>query len=131
MNDFHEGRDLPQRMLHGASMLVKATTPAGAVLLLLAIGGGLRDPQQRWLVGLVVVPLGLVWAAGFSYDLRNLALILPFAGTAAGMGLSCAAEWLGSLLPRSAGPGLRRSVSTRRSDRWPVNGCVSATSPVS
>ena len=38
LNDFHEGRNLPQRMLHGAGMLAEATTPAGAVLLLLAIG---------------------------------------------------------------------------------------------
>ena len=80
--------------------LPRQPTPAGAVLLLLAIGVGLRDPLQRWLVGLVVAPLGLIWAAGFSYDLRNLALILPFAGAAAGTGLWRAAEWLGKTLPR-------------------------------
>jgi hypothetical protein len=100
--DFHEGRTLPQRMLHGASMVVEATTPVGAAVLLLAIGIALGDPPQRWLVGLVVVPLGLIWAAAFSYDLRNLALILPFAGAAAGTGLLRAAEWLGNSVPRSA-----------------------------
>ena len=84
VHDFHEGRNLPQRLLHAASTVAEATTPAGAVLLLLAIALALRDPLQRWLVGLVIVPLGLVWAAGFSYDLRNLALVLPFAGAAAG-----------------------------------------------
>ncbi len=94
--DIHEGRNLPQRMSHGASMLAEATTPLGAVLLLLAIGAALRDPVQRWLVGLVVAPLGLIWAAAFSYDLRNLALILPFAGAAAGTGLWRAAERLGA-----------------------------------
>ena len=95
VSDFHEGRSLPQRLLHGAGMLADAITPAGAALLLLAIAAGLRDPLTRWLVGLVVAPLGLIWAAGFSYDLRNLTLVLPFAGAAAGMGLSRAVERLG------------------------------------
>ena len=43
--------------------------------------------MQRWLLGLVVLPLGLIWAAGFSYDLRNLALILPFRGHGRGHGI--------------------------------------------
>jgi hypothetical protein len=95
VNSLHEGRGLSQRLLHAANMLAEATTPAGAVLLLLATAAALRDPLQRWLVGLVVVPLGLVWAVGFSYDLRNLALILPFAGAAAGTGVLHAAERIG------------------------------------
>lgn len=95
VDDFHEGRSLPQRMFHAESMVTEAITPVGAVFLLLAIGVALRDPVQRWLMGLVVVPLGLIWAAAFSYDLRNLASILPFAGAAAGTGLLRAAEWLG------------------------------------
>lgn len=45
--DFHEGRNLPRRMRHGASTLVDATTSVGAVLLLLGIGVGLRDRQQH------------------------------------------------------------------------------------
>jgi len=93
--DFHEGRNLPQRIHHAASMVVEAITPVGAMFLLLAIGVALRDPVHRWLVGLLVVPLGCIWAAAFSYDLRNLALILPFAGAAAGTGLLRAAEWIG------------------------------------
>src|SRR5208283_845185 len=51
--DLHEGRSLPQRMLHGAGMIAEAITPVGAVLLLVAIGLGLRDPLHRWLVGLL------------------------------------------------------------------------------
>jgi hypothetical protein len=69
--------------------------------LLLAIGVGLGDPVQRRFVGLVVAPLGLIWAAAFSYDLRNLALILPFAGAAAGTGLWRVAEWLDSMFLQS------------------------------
>jgi hypothetical protein len=87
LNDFHEGRSLPQRVLHAADMFADATSPLGAAILLLAIGLSLGDPLPRWLLGLVVLPVGLIWAAGFSYDLRNLALILPFLGMAAGMGL--------------------------------------------
>ncbi len=82
-------------MLHAAGMLVEATTPAGALLLLLAVAAAIRDPLERWLVAILVVPLGLVWAAGFSYDLRNLALILPFVGAAAGTALMRAAQRLG------------------------------------
>ena len=98
-------------MLHAGEMLAEAVTPpsaasllaavgiappderqrlaelVSAALLLVAIGLALGDPLQRWLLGLVVVPLGLIWAAAFSYDLRNLAMILPFAGAAAGTGL--------------------------------------------
>jgi len=99
--DLHEGRSLPQRMLHGAGMISEAATPTGVLLLLLAIGVGLRDPLQSWLIGLVVVPLLLIWAAAFSYDLRNLALILPFAGAAAGTGLLYASERLGKAIPRT------------------------------
>ena len=95
VGDFHEGRNLPQRMLHAAGMLVEATTPAGALLLLLAVATVIRDPLERWLVAILVVPLGLIWAAGFSYDLRNLALILPFVGAAAGTALMRAAQRLG------------------------------------
>ena len=96
------GRRFPRRKKSAAAhaacreMLVEATTPAGALLLLLAVAAALRDPLERWLVATLVVPLGLVWAAGFSYDLRNLALILPFVGAAAGHGIDARPSGWGS-----------------------------------
>ena len=56
------------------------------MLLLIAVAASLRNPLPRWLLGLFIVPLGLIWAAAFSYDLRNLALIVPFVGALAGIG---------------------------------------------
>ena len=34
-------------------------------------------PPIRWLMGVLIVPFTLVWAFFFSYDTRNLALVLP------------------------------------------------------
>jgi len=123
--ELHEGRNLPQRMLHAADMVVEAITPAGAVLLLAAIGLGLRDPLQSWLVGLVVVPLLLVWAAAFSYDLRNLALVLPFAGAAAGAGLLHAVERIGRRsLPAAAMPTGVQDAAEPVAAGVPADGCL-------
>ncbi len=84
--DLHEGRDLFHRLLHAGDLLLDAITPPGGVLLLIAVAASLRNPLPRWLLGLIIAPLGLIWAAAFSYDLRNLALIVPFVGALAGIG---------------------------------------------
>ena len=41
----------------------------------------------QWLLIAVVVPWFFVWALLFSYDTRNLALVIPLVGVAAGIGL--------------------------------------------
>ncbi len=92
--DFHQGRDLPQRLVHAGGLVVAAITPVGAVLLLIAVAAALWDPLQRWLVGIFVLPLGLIWAAAFSYDLRNLAMIVPWVGSAAGIGTVRVVSWV-------------------------------------
>ena len=97
LTDFHQGRDLLQRLFHAGKMVLDATTPLGAVLLLIAVAASLRDPLQRWLVGVLVVPLGLIWAAAFSYDLRNLAMIVPWVGMAAGIGAMQIFSWADGL----------------------------------
>jgi hypothetical protein len=45
----------------------------------------LLEGAYRWLVILLVIPFSLVWAGYFSYDTRNLALIFPIWGLAAGL----------------------------------------------
>ena len=45
----------------------------------------LLEGAYRWLVILLVIPFSLVWAGYFSYDTRNLALIFPVWGLAAGL----------------------------------------------
>jgi len=78
------------------------------------MAASLWDPFQRWFVGIFVIPLGLTWAVAFSYDLRNLALIIPWAGAAAGIGLMQIVSWAAELcrlrfgLPQSI---LARSAS--------------------
>ena len=112
LTDFHEGRDLLQRMSYGGAMIVEATTPIGVILLLIAVAASLREPFQRWLVGIFVVPLGLIWAMAFSYDLRNLALLIPWVGAAAGIGLMQVVSW-GARLGRLVQGSLGRRAPTR------------------
>ncbi|MGO9110005.1 MAG: hypothetical protein ACLP9L_12295 [Thermoguttaceae bacterium] len=125
LSDFHQGRDVLQRLFHAGNMIVAAITPTGAVLLLLAVSASLRDPLQRWLVGIFVVPLGLIWAMGFSYDLRNLAVIVPWIGAAAGNGLMQIVSWAAVAYrspPKLAHSLLTPSVNegtTWRSRWWP------------
>ena len=96
VRDAHEGRDLPARFAHAGGLLADATTLPGGALLLAAVAASLGDRRIRWTLGLIVVPLGLLWAAAFSYDLRNLAMLVPFVGAAAGTGLVRIICWLES-----------------------------------
>ncbi len=97
VTDFHEGRNLTERILHGGGMVTQAITPLGAAMLLIAVAAAMADSLQRWLLGVFVVPLGLVWAIAFSYDLRNLAVIVPWVGAAAGIGLMRIVYWTGTV----------------------------------
>ena len=92
--DCHAGRNLPQRMLHAGAEVTAATTLPGGLLLLAAVAASLGDRRVRRLLGLFVVPLGLLWAAAFSYDLRNLAMLVPLVGMAAGIGLVRIVFWI-------------------------------------
>ena len=108
VHDFHEGRGVPARFMHAAAAVAEATTLPGGILLLVMVTASLRDPRCRWLVGVFVVPLGLLWAAAFSYDLRNLAMLVPFLGAAAGMGLVRIICWVQCGMERSDGGAARR-----------------------
>jgi uncharacterized membrane protein len=76
---------------HGASMLERlshAFQSLDKYIILLALmipALFLLDSAYRWLVILLVIPFSLIWAGYFSYDTRNLALIFPFWGLAAGL----------------------------------------------
>ena len=96
VRDAHEERGLPARFAHAGGLLADATTLPGGALLLAAVAASLGDRRIRWTLGLIVVPLGLLWAAAFSYDLRNLAMLVPFVGAAAGTGLVRIICWLES-----------------------------------
>ena len=85
--DVHAGRTVVERFVYAGQQLTEALSMAGIAAILLALGFALRDAVGRWLVALVVAPFVLIWAVGFSYDLRNLALAIPFIGAAAGVGV--------------------------------------------
>jgi hypothetical protein len=87
VRDAHDGRGLPERFSHAGALLADATTVPGGALLVVVVAASLGDRRARWMLGLFIIPLGLVWAAAFSYDLRNLAMLAPFVGAAAGIGL--------------------------------------------
>jgi len=76
---------------HGASMIERFTHAFQSLdkyvfLLALMIPAlFLLESTYRWLVILLVIPFSLVWAGYFSYDTRNLALIFPIWGLAAGL----------------------------------------------
>jgi hypothetical protein len=85
--DMHAGRNMAGRLLHAGELLRGAIGLPAAAALVVAVGWAMRDAVQRWLVALVAAPFTLVWTLGFSYDLRNLALVLPLVGMAAGIGV--------------------------------------------
>ncbi len=88
LHDIHQGRNLWQRLLHAGGLLHAAVPLPAVAALLAAMALALRDPVQRRLTLLVAAPFALLWALGFSYDLRNIALAIPFAAAAAGFGAS-------------------------------------------
>ena len=93
VHDFHDSRGVGERLAYAGHAVVDALTLPGCVLLCIVVAASLTDRRSRQLLLLFVAPLGLVWAAGFSYDLRNLAILAPFVGAAAGVGCMRIACW--------------------------------------
>ena len=109
LHDIHQGRNLWQRLLHAGGLLRAAIPLPVIAALLAAMALALRDPVQRRLMLLVAAPLALLWALGFSYDLRNIALAIPFAAAAAGfgaVGLEGIRDWGLGIRRRVQGPPL-------------------------
>ena len=76
-----------ERLAHAGQLLTHRLPGLALVSLAVAVALALSDASQRWLVLLVAVPFPIAWALGFSYDLRNLTLAVPFWGVAAGVGI--------------------------------------------
>ena len=86
----HAGSTPGERLAHAGQLLTHRLPLLALVLLAATVAFGLHDRAQRWPVLLVAVPFPIAWAIGFSYDLRNLTLAVPFWGVAAGVGI----EWI-------------------------------------
>ena len=103
LNDIHAGRNLWQRLIHAGGLLREALSLPGMLLVAAAVAFAMRDGVQRRLVLLVAIPFSLVWALGFSYDLRNIALAVPLVGAAAGIGVVRVVEAFALNRKRTAG----------------------------
>ena len=77
----YHGASMLERFSHAFQSLDKYVLLLGLMIpALFLLEGG-----YRWLVILLVIPFSILWAGYFSYDTRNLALIFPFWGLAAGL----------------------------------------------
>lgn len=115
--NLHKDPTYAGRLRHGIRML-RGSLPFNDALGCLAVLHvvSIIRRNTRWLYLLVIAPLTVIWAVGFSYSLRNLALVVPLMGLAAGVGLVellGAAGWLaGWLAARLAGAELNWSGSS-------------------
>lgn len=71
---------------------------AGPVMTLLLVVACAR-PLGRWLTLGFVLPYTLLWAALFSYDIRNLVLVMPALALALGLGLSVICDAIMRYMP--------------------------------
>lgn len=79
----HGNIPLPEQMLVALQSLGKYFW----VLLFLLPGLIFLESPLRWIVVLIVFPIALIWSGIASYDYRNLSIIYPLMGLAAGMGI--------------------------------------------
>jgi hypothetical protein len=85
-NGIFAGRAVPERIVNAARMFLDHIGPVPTFLMVLLGLIALGDKVSRWVIALIVVPWVLLWAALASYDLRNLALAVPFIAASVGTG---------------------------------------------
>lgn len=95
MITIHKGRSLLGRFQHAVDLL--RATPGllafwGCILAAMTLSW--RDCVWRWIALLVVLPFTLLWALFFSNDIRNIALAVPLAAMAAGIGVEEGMAWI-------------------------------------
>jgi len=83
------GEDGWQRVMH----VFKEPHKWFWLCLILALYAMKVNRFSRWIVPGVVVLGTMIWAIGFSYDYRNVAIVIPFLGYCSAMGLAAIAQW--------------------------------------
>ena len=125
----HQGRDFSERLQYGMKLLDDSLSasidfPLGNIelripgtfnfmFILLLMLFGLRQKYFRWLFVTLIIPFFLMWVLFFSYDTRNLGVVLPIIGLTAGMGLQEIIDRIPNVHLRSISfrlNGLRRSL---------------------
>jgi hypothetical protein len=87
LHGYQQGRNLPKRFIYASESLAQNMSPLGLATIGLLLVGALADQQMRWIVLGLIVPWGLIWSLGFSYDTRNLAMVLPCVALACGVAI--------------------------------------------
>ncbi|HKW01854.1 MAG TPA: hypothetical protein VJN96_18650 [Vicinamibacterales bacterium] len=85
-NGIFAGTPIPERVVNAGRLFLRSVGLAPTCLIVTLSLVALGDRLSRWMMGLIVVPWALLWAALASYDLRNLALAFPFLAMCAGTG---------------------------------------------
>lgn len=67
------------------------------VMPMLFLLGIIADKLIRKIAILLVIPMFLIWALGFSYDLRNIAFVIPFLSIVLGFGVQFIAIYIGRI----------------------------------
>jgi len=96
LGEIHRGRDMLQRLQNAWLIMGRY----GYMFLVCLLALPWQKPALRWITLLVLLPFTLLWMLFYSYDERNLAIALPFAGMLAGAALERAIEFALSLTSR-------------------------------
>lgn len=102
MDEIHGDKGPLERAVGGFDQWREALTPALFFPFLGLIGLSLTRPEARLTTLAIALPYAALWAGFLSYDLRNVALALPFLAIAAGSGLAVLTERLALRWPRPA-----------------------------
>jgi hypothetical protein len=90
ITDIHQGRTPAQRWTWAANLLLNVRGPALALIVRIAlflVAVSLTSRVGAAVTLLIVVPYYTLWALLFSYELRTMATVVPFAALASGIGL--------------------------------------------
>ena len=68
--------------------ILRLSVEAGLVCFTYLLLSGLINKRSRFLLMVIVMPFYFIWSLYFSYDIRNIALIIPLAGIITGYGIS-------------------------------------------
>jgi hypothetical protein len=102
-HDIHRGKTVYQRLEKGLSFLIKKSTGDKifffclVFLLLISV----FHKNSRLVFIFFVIPFFLIWGMFYSYDLRNLAPVLPFAAYSGAFGLVVLIKKVKQVLPKN------------------------------
>jgi hypothetical protein len=92
-SEIHSGRTLWERIQFGLASLSQSFAPLPAAILLWGLLGSLGNRIWRAVFCMLILPGFLAWCLVSSYDLRNLAPVVPLAAVATAVGWGQWIRW--------------------------------------